>query len=98
MSQNARGGDKSLPPTRTDPLESLTSPRSLGIDAEGAVHHFSPFDDAVVVVAADGAVEERIDTADRRLATYIAFVDDRRGWADLQYAESFGEILSEALQ
>ena len=97
MQRNAPERDKTHSPTRCDELTSLTAPRTLGTDADGAVHHYSPYDDRVVVVAADGTVEQSIDTADRRLAAYVAFVDEQRGWADLQYAESFGDILREAL-
>jgi hypothetical protein len=78
-------------------LESLDRPHTLGTDAGGAVHHHSPYDDRVVVVDADGEIEATIDTADRRLSAYIAYVDDRRGWTDLRYRETYGEILREAI-
>jgi hypothetical protein len=69
----------------------------LGTDGDGAVHHMSRQVDRIVVVRADGTTEEVIDIDGRTLAGYIAFVDDRRGWATLRYKETFGDILREAL-
>jgi len=80
-----------------DALESLDRPQTLGTDAAGAVHHHSAYDDRVVVVDADGAIERTFDLSDRKLATYVAFVAEGRGWSRLHYAESFGEILREAI-
>ena len=81
-----------------DALESLDRPQTLGTDADGAVHHHSPYDDRVVVVASDGRIEKTFDLSDRRLSAYLAFVDEQRGWDDLRYKETFGDILAEALQ
>ena len=81
-----------------DALESLDRPQTLGVDTTGAVHHHSPYDDRVVVVAQSGDIERTFDLSHRRLSAYLAFVDEQRGWADLRYADSFGQILSEALQ
>jgi hypothetical protein len=61
------------------------------------VHHFSAYDDRVVVVAADGRIERTFDLADRKLSTYVAFVGDRRGWDRLHYKETFGDVLKEAI-
>jgi len=81
-----------------DELERLPYDRyELGVDGDGTVHFHSPRADRVVAVAEDGEIETTIDLADRRLARYVAFVDDRRGWSDLNYAESFADILMEAL-
>ena len=80
-----------------DALESLDRPETLGTDATGAVHHHSAYDDRVVVVDAAGAIERTFDLSDRKLSAYVAFVDDKRGWESLHYAESFGEILREAI-
>jgi hypothetical protein len=81
-----------------DELERLPYDRyELGVDGDGTVHFHSPRADRVVAVAEDGEIETTIDLADRRLARYVAFVDDRRGWSDLNYAASFGDILMEAL-
>ena len=80
-----------------DALESLDRPQTLGTDADGAVHHYSAYDDRVVVVAEDGSIERTFDTDGKRLATYVAFVDENRGWSKLHYAETFGDILREAI-
>jgi len=80
-----------------DALESLDRPNELGTDAEGAVHFHSPYDGRVVVVAATGEIETTIDLDGRKLSQYLAYVDGERGWDRIEYAESFGEILREAL-
>jgi len=49
------------------------------------------------VVAADGGIERTFDLSDRRLSAYIAFVAEERGWDTLNYAETFGDVLREAL-
>jgi len=90
-------GYKNGPHDSRDALESLDRPTTLGTDAAGATHHHSAYDDRVVVVAESGAIERTFDLTDRKLATYVAFVDDQRGWDSLNYADSFGEILREAL-
>jgi hypothetical protein len=80
-----------------DALEQLDRPQTLGTDATGAVHHYSAYDDRVVVVAESGQIERAEDLTDRQLSAWIAYVDDKRGWGTLNYADSFGEILLEAL-
>jgi hypothetical protein len=90
-------GHKNTPHDSRDALESLDRPNTLGTDTAGAVHHYSAYDDRVVVVAESGRVERTFDTTGKKLATYVAFVDDQRGWDSLHYAESFGEILREAI-
>lgn len=80
-----------------DALASLDRPQTLGTDTTGAVHHYSAYDRRVVVVAADWSIEQTIDTTDRKLATYVAYVADRRGWDRLHYAETFGDVLKEAI-
>jgi hypothetical protein len=90
-------GYKNGPHDSRDALESLDRPTTLGTDATGAVHHHSAYDDRVVVVGADGAIERTFDLTDRKLATYVGFVQENRGWQNLRYADSFGEILREAI-
>jgi hypothetical protein len=90
-------GHKNGPHDSRDALESLDRPATLGTDATGAVHHHSAYDDRVVVVAADGGIERTFDLSDRRLSAYIAFVAEERGWDTLNYAETFGDVLREAL-
>jgi len=80
-----------------DALEALDRPHVVGTDAAGCVHHHSPYDARVVVVDPDGSIARVEELGDRKLATWIAFVDDTRGWADLQYRETYAEILHEAI-
>lgn len=97
MSTQDSQRDKYPAPTR-DALESLDCPRALGTDATGAVHHHSPYQDRVVVVDDDGEIEQTIDTDGRRLSAYLAYVDHERGWRSIQYHETYGELLREALE
>jgi hypothetical protein len=98
MLQNETRRVKTSAHDSTDALEALDRPQTLGIDAQGCVHHYSPYDARVVVVDDEGTIQRTEDLADRRLATWVAYVDDKRGWADLRYAETFGDILREALR
>ena len=84
-------------PTR-DALEQLDRPNCLGTDAEGCVHHHSPYDARVVVVDERGGIERTVDLSDRRLSAWLAYVDEKRGWQNLNYRESFAEIVREALE
>jgi len=82
-----------------DALDRLNRPYCLGTDAEGATHHHSPYDDRVVVVGPDGAIEH-VETLDGRdIDTWVAFVRDRRaGWRNLNLRDNYGEILKEAFE
>ena len=84
-------------PTR-DALQQLDRPNCLGTDAQGATHHHSPYDARVVVVDERGDIERTVDLSDRQLSTWLAYVDEKRGWENLNYRESFGQIVVEALQ
>jgi hypothetical protein len=82
-----------------DALQRLDRPYVLGTDSTGATHHHSPYDDRVVVVGPDGAIEHVKALGGRDIATWVAFVRDRRaGWQNLNYRDSYGEILKEGLQ
>ena len=70
----------------------------LGVDGEDSTHYYSRIADAVAVQTPNGTVERRESLEDRKLATWIVYVDDKRGWRDLNYAESFADILLEALR
>lgn len=71
----------------------------LGVDGEDAVHHFSRRADLVVVEAPSGRIERRehLTSQTRTLASWIAYVDDKRGWRTLNYADTFEDVLREAL-
>ena len=81
-----------------DALEQLDRPNTLGTDADGCVHHHSPYDGRVVVVDERGRIERTVDLSDRRLSAWLAYVDEKRGWENLNYRESFAEIVAEALE
>ena len=89
--------DKHQGATR-DALQRLDRPNTLGTDAEGCVHHHSPYDARVVVVDERGRIERTVDLSDRQLSTWLAYVDEKRGWQNLNYRESFAEIVAEALE
>ena len=52
----------------------------------------------VVVVSEAGDIERTVDLSDRRLSAWLAYVDEKRGWQNLNYRESFAEIVAEALR
>ena len=82
-----------------DALAQLDRPYCLGTDADGATHHHSPYDDRVVVVAADGTIEHVEALGGRDIDTWVAFVRDRRaGWRNLNLRDNYGEILNEAFE
>ena len=56
--------------------------RTLGVDAQGAVHHFDAATKTVTVVAMDGSVErvEELATAGRTVAEWETYVGHKRGW------------------
>ena len=56
--------------------------RTLGIDGEGAVHHYTAESMTVTVIAMDGSVDhvEELGAAGRTVNEWMAFVDERRGW------------------
>ena len=83
--------------TGRDALESLDRPNELGVDGEGSVHFHSSYDERVVVVDEAGDIEETFDLTGKKLAGFIAHVDEHRGWETLRYKETFGEVLAEAL-
>ena len=82
-------------PTR-DALESLDRPNCLGTDGQGGTHHHSPYDRRVVVVSEAGDIEHVEELGTREIGEWIAYVRDERGWASLNYRESFAEIVVEA--
>jgi hypothetical protein len=78
-------------------LQLPTDAMKLGIDDTGAEHYYSRIAHTVVVID-DATVEQREELDDRRLETWIDYVDAERGWGELRYAESFADIVADALE
>ncbi|MFT4921733.1 MAG: hypothetical protein ACI8XM_000939 [Haloarculaceae archaeon] len=100
MSTEATQGDVPHDKERIDAIETTADFPSdalqLGVDGDGATHHYSRIA-AEVTVTTNGDVERRVDIEGRTLASWIAYVDGQRGWATLNYADSFGDVLREAI-
>ena len=86
--KNADGAPSELP---TDTLR-------LGVDGVGATHYFSRIADTVVVVDIDGTVEQKQELGNRPLPEWIDYVEAERGWVDLRYADSLGDLIVDALE
>ena len=86
--KNADGAPSELP---TDALR-------LGVDEAGAIHYFSRIADTVVVVDIDGTVEQKQELGNRPLPEWIDYVEAERGWVDLRYADSLGDLIVDALE
>lgn len=97
MQYNGSGRHKFPAHDSIDALESLDRPETLGVDKHGCVHHYSPYDDRVVVVNESGTVTRVETLANRDLSEWVGYVADRRGWADLRYARSLADFLQERL-
>jgi len=90
MTQSTRPAQK--PAGASDVLIDLPSDAlRLGVDSEGATHHYSRIAGTVAVVEVDGGVH-RTDLEDRPLEMWIDYVADERGWETLRYVESFVEL------
>jgi len=63
----------------------------LGVDADGKEHYHSRIADTVVVIDPDGTVERITSLDERPLKDWIKYVEDKRGWKALNYADSFAE-------
>lgn len=70
----------------------------LGVDEAGSTHYFSRIADTIVVVDVDGTVEQRQDIGDRPLSEWIDYVEAERGWEDLRYADSLGDLIADGLE
>lgn len=81
-----------------DVIDLPTDALKLGVDGEQSTHHYSRIAHEVVAVTPAGHVERHEHLGDRRLVEWIAYVDGKRGWETLNYAESFAEIVAEALE
>lgn len=80
------------------PSELPTDALCLGVDEAGSTHYFSRIADTVVVVGTDGALEQRQELGDRPLSAWIDYVEAERGWTDLRYADSLGDLIADALE
>ena len=86
--KNADGAPSELP---TDALR-------IGVDEAGETHYVSRIADIVVVVNTDGTVEQQQEPGDRPLPEWIDYVEAERGWVDLRYADSLGDLIVDALE
>lgn len=93
--QPAQAGTRGEEPQALDDLPH--DRYQVGVDSTGARHYHSARADRVVVVA-DGAAEQTVDLSaeDRRISGWIGYVGNERGWSELNYVETFGELLLEA--
>ena len=70
----------------------------LGIDRIGATHYYSQITHEIVVVSTADTVERRQNLNERSIETWIDYVADERGWSRLNYADSFTDVLADALE
>lgn len=70
----------------------------LGVDGEDSAHLYTRREHTVVVETPSGRIEQRIELEDRPLEDWVAFVDEKRGWATLNYASCFADVLEDALR
>ena len=71
---------------------------NLGTDGDGATHTYRTTDETVHAVAADGTREHVEQLAGASVDDWMAFVADKRGWADRQYGVGLVEILADAME
>jgi len=90
MTQSARPAQKPAG-TIDAPIDLPSDALRLGVDSEGATHHYSRIAGTVAIVETDGNVH-RTDLEERPLETWIDYVADERGWKTLRYADSFVEL------
>lgn len=100
MQTDVRTGQKTSGTTEhRTAIEKLPSDAlPLGVDGENAAHHFSRIAGRVVVEHPTRGVERVVDLDGRTLASWIGYVDTQRGWVTLNYADTFADVLSEALE
>ena len=68
----------------------------IGLDADDGVHELDPETRTVHVRGHDG-VEHVEALGERDIEEWIAYVDGRRGWADLRYTSTpFGDVVEAA--
>lgn len=83
-----------------DPNRNLPSDAThLGVDDEGDRHTYSRIENHVWVHDPDsGEVVLEQELGDSGLAGWIAHTDVTRGWASLEYADGFEDVLHDALE
>jgi hypothetical protein len=70
----------------------------VGIDADGAAHHWSQYHETVIVVdGTDASVFELADTPCADLADWRRHVANKRGWMDCRIGGSLVGDLAEGL-
>lgn len=77
----------------------------LGRDHEGVYHYWSIYHQTVVVIDVDerdlATVHIPGETGDSgiaQLGDWVRYVDEERGWTDVYFADSLGDLLTEALE
>jgi hypothetical protein len=90
MTQSARPAQKPAGASNVS-IDLPSDALRLGVDSEGATHHYSRIAGTVAVVETDGGVH-RTDLEEQLLETWIDYVADERGWETLRYVDSFVEL------
>jgi len=80
-----------------EPRDAPTDVTKLGVDAEGDIHHYSRIASNVYVLNLDGELVREETVEGRDLPRWIGYVDTKRGWASLNYADSLEAIIRDAL-
>ena len=77
----------------------------LGRDNEGVHHYWSIYEQTVVVIDADAREVATVripgDTGESdisKLGDWVRYTDEERGWSELYWAESLGDMLVENLR
>ncbi|SEO75122.1 hypothetical protein SAMN05216388_101835 [Halorientalis persicus] len=65
-----------------------------GTDKTGTDHVYNTVTDSVVAVAPDGHREHVADLSEASIDEWMAFVAQKRGWADRRLFETFGDALA----
>lgn len=96
---STEASESTSPTDKSTVIDDLpTDALPMGVDGADSVHYYTRRDHVVVVETPRGTVERRIELDGRSLTEWIAYVDDERGWATLNYADTFADVLTEALQ
>jgi len=77
-------------------LERIATLPLVGVDGEGAEHHFDQYADDVYVLQ-NGDVEHVEELGAGQLPEWVDYVADKRGWDDCRYDENGIDALVERL-